>query len=68
MQITEFVCPTIKCEGCAEAVTDALKELDGVEEVTVDVATKAVTVTADDVLVSRDRIASALREAGFAPR
>lgn len=68
MQTTEFVCPNIKCEGCAEAVSEALKGVAGVQSVIVDIASKAVTVTADDRAAPRDSMVAALAAAGFPPQ
>jgi copper chaperone len=68
MATTEFVCPNIKCGGCAEAVTEALKALAGVQDVKVDIAAKAVVVAADDLRVTRGEMVSALTSAGFPPQ
>jgi copper chaperone CopZ len=54
------------CDHCASAVTEELKGLDGVTEVTIDLVpggTSAVTVTSDQPLTD-DAIAEALDEAG----
>lgn len=54
------------CGHCAEAVTSELKELDGVGEVTVDLAaggTSTVTVASETSLTDAD-VAAALDEAG----
>lgn len=61
---TTLTAPTIVCGGCAGAIKNALGQIDGVESVDVDVATKQVTV-AHEASVSRDRLVEALDGAGF---
>jgi copper chaperone len=54
------------CEHCVRAVTEELKNLDGVSDVTVDLVpagTSAVTVTSDGPLTG-DALAHALDQAG----
>ncbi len=36
--------PTIVCSGCADTVTKAVKDLDATASVTIDLASKAVTI------------------------
>ncbi|RSM84370.1 cation-transporting ATPase [Kibdelosporangium aridum] len=52
------------CQHCVASVTEELSELDGVTDVTVDLATGAVTVTSsaqlDDVAIK-----AAVTEAGY---
>jgi copper chaperone len=53
----------IKCGGCASAIEDALGKLDGVEQVSVDIASGRVTVTAADGM--REVIAATLKDSGY---
>ena len=53
----------IKCGGCASAIEDALGKLDGVEQVSVDIAFGRVTVTAADGM--RELIAATLKDSGY---
>ena len=57
--------PDISCGGCANAIRRALTNLNGVNEVTVDVATKTVTVQYEESTASRDGVVAALDRAGF---
>ena len=58
-----FVAPSIKCDGCANAIKQALTKYPGVLGVKVDVPTKTVTVLADDT-VTPANVATALKQAG----
>jgi copper chaperone len=53
----------IKCSGCASAIEDALGRLDDVEQVSVDIASGRVTVTATDGM--RELIAATLKDCGY---
>lgn len=53
------------CGHCAAAVTEEVTSISGVEDVRVDVATGAVTVTSTAPL-DRSTIAAAVDEAGYA--
>lgn len=52
------------CGHCAQAVTREVSALDGVEEVAVDIATGAVTVTSAGPLATV-AVSSAVEEAGY---
>lgn len=61
---TKVTAPDIVCGGCAGAIKKALGTVEGVTEVDVNVASKAVTVEhAPDV--SREQIIETLDRAGF---
>ena len=53
----------IKCGGCASAIKEALGKLDDVEQVSVDIASGRVTVTAADGM--RELIAATLKDSGY---
>ncbi|GAB2458576.1 heavy-metal-associated domain-containing protein [Jatrophihabitans fulvus] len=53
------------CEHCVASVTEEVSEIDGVTGVDVDLASGLVTVTSDRP-VSRDALAAAVDEAGYA--
>jgi copper chaperone len=61
---TKVTAPDIVCGGCASAIKNALGNVEGVEEVDVNVETKAVTVK-HDAAVSREKIVETLDRAGF---
>ena len=54
----------MKCEHCAKFVTQALRAVEGVESVAVDLATKKAEVTAK-ANVSNDALTAAVTKAGF---
>ena len=57
--------PAISCNHCKMAVEKAVSALDGVSQVDVDVAEKAVTVDFDDAAVTLDTIEAAMAEEGY---
>lgn len=58
----EFNIPAMSCGHCVRAVTEAVKQTDPDAQVSVDLATKKVTVqTTQD----RETVAAALAEAGY---
>lgn len=57
--------PDIACKSCANAITNTLSKLDGVQQVTVDVATKTVEVRFEENKVTLDAILQRLDAAGF---
>ena len=62
---TTFTVTGMTCAHCQRAVTEEIAAVDGVESVTVDLASGSVTVTADRP-VDRADIAAAVDEAGYA--
>lgn len=52
------------CQNCARHVTEALKELPGVSDARVDLATNSATIESSREL-SREELAQALDEAGY---
>ncbi len=57
--------PDIVCKSCANAITNALGKLDGVQQVTVDIATKMVDVQFEEDKVTVQAILQRLDDAGF---
>src|SRR5271157_334846 len=62
---TRFTAPDITCEGCAGTIKKALGAIPGVSNVSVDVATKAVTIDHGEG-VARAAIDAALKGVGYA--
>ena len=60
-----FTVTGMTCAHCERAVTEEISGVDGVDSVTVDLATGAVTVTVCRP-VDRGEIAAAVDEAGYA--
>ena len=57
--------PNMKCEGCASNIRKALSEITGVNELVIDVATKAINVAFDETKVNDQTLKSVLIEAGY---
>jgi copper chaperone len=53
------------CQHCVASVTEEVGELDGVSDVSVDLASGTLTVTSDQPLPD-DRVRTAVEEAGYA--
>lgn len=59
-----FIVPDVSCEHCVRAITSELSQIDGVQQVEVDIPTKIVTVRASDA-VSDETLVAGLAEAGY---
>lgn len=57
--------PEITCGHCKASIEGALTPLEGVEEATVDIPTRQVSVTYDDAVVTRAAIVGAIEEQGY---
>ena len=57
--------PALHCSNCANTVTNLVKDLGGVSEITVDHESKLVNLTYDESVVTLDRIRESLDEVGF---
>lgn len=55
----------MSCSHCEKAVTKALKALDGVADVRVDLAGKTVTVDYDAGKATSDEFKAAIEDAGY---
>ena len=64
--ILSLTVPDISCEGCANSVKAALRDVLGVEDVQVNVASKTVRVTHSPESGS-EAIRQVLSDAGFPP-
>jgi copper chaperone len=56
--------PDVSCDHCVSAITKELSQIDGVQNVQVDLQQKKVTVVSDDT-VADERIREGIDEAGF---
>lgn len=63
-QKTTIKVPDITCGGCANSIKNALRTVDGVRHVEVDVDSKVVSVEHGEA-VSREQIARKLDDIGF---
>lgn len=64
-QKAELQVENIACTGCAQTITDALNQTQGVTDAQVDVAAKQVTVSYDDEQTSEAQIRQAIGDAGY---
>ncbi|GAB7388355.1 copper chaperone CopZ [Bacillaceae bacterium] len=55
----------MSCSHCVHAIETALKDLAGVESVSVDLRENKVTVSFDEESVGLDRVKEAIEEAGY---
>ncbi len=62
-QTIEFNVPGMTCDHCVHAVTNAVKELEGVSDVSVSLENKAAVVTGDAVDVAK--VIAAIAEEGY---
>lgn len=61
----EFHVDNMVCGGCARGITRAVQALDPAARVDADPASKRVVV---ETTIPREKVAAALKEAGFPPR
>jgi copper chaperone len=61
----EFTVRDMSCGHCAQAITKEVKDVQGVQNVSVDLGTKRVSIEANEQ-VTTDRIIEAINEAGYA--
>lgn len=59
----KYTVPGMSCGHCRAAITDEVSQVDGVEQVDVDLETKQVTVRGDDV--DDALVRAAIDEAGY---
>jgi len=57
--------PDMDCDHCVMTVTNAAKELPGVEDVKVNLADKQAEIRYDAAKVSEQQIRAAIEEAGY---
>lgn len=64
MAESTYVVSGMSCEHCVRSVTEEVSELDGVNDVAVDLSSGQVTISSADEL-SRDAVRGAVEEAGY---
>ncbi len=65
MELTSIRINGMKCDGCAETITNALKANAGVEKATVSFAAGRADVSFDRAKISIDDLKQVIREAGY---
>lgn len=63
MHQTTYSVPGISCEHCRAAITSELEQVDGVQTIDVDLATKQVTITGSGF--ESGAVIAAIDEAGY---
>lgn len=53
------------CGGCVQSIHNATAGIEGLDTMTVELASNQATVTFDDSLTSAEKIAEAIDDAGF---
>ena len=53
------------CGGCVANVHNATADIDGLDDISIELADNQATVTFDDTKTSAEKIAAAIDEAGF---
>ncbi len=61
----ELTVEGMSCKHCVGAVEKALKQLDGIRQVVVDLSTKKVRVVYDPAAANRQAMKKAIENAGF---
>ena len=64
MSTSTYVVTGMTCGHCVASVTEEVSEVDGVQDVSVDLATGALTVTSAEPLAD-DAVRAAVEEAGY---
>jgi Copper chaperone len=59
--------PDIECAGCVRSIHRALDDIDGVQQVEVDLLQKTVRVVFDTARVHETHLQQAIEAAGFTP-
>jgi len=65
MATTVLTVPDISCEHCVRSVTEALTPIEGVQQVSVDLPTKQVTVEFDQSRVGVEKMQEVLAEEDY---
>lgn len=53
------------CQGCVKSVQNAISDLNGVQAVTVDLATKQAVIDYDQTVLDKTQITQTIEDAGF---
>ena len=61
---TSYVVTGMTCGHCVASVTEEVGEIAGVRDVVVDLASGSLTFASDEP-IARERVAAAVREAGY---
>jgi copper chaperone CopZ len=65
IEFVKYKCNNMHCESCETTIKDAVKKLDGIEEVTADAKSKIVKVSYNKDKTSKTDIEKTINEAGY---
>ena len=65
MESTTLVAPDISCQHCQRTIESAVGNIDGVKNVTVDIAAKTVHIEYDQELVTEEKIEEVMDDTGY---
>lgn len=68
MKEITLIIDNMVCQGCAEKITDILKEVEGVQEVKTKALKKSVQIIYSSARTNEDNLTSVLTEAGYKPK
>jgi copper chaperone len=64
--VTETITvPEIHCDHCKTSLEGALTPIDGVEQASVDIQARTITVTYDEASVDRGRLVEEIEQQGY---
>ena len=58
-------CTEMSCVGCKKKITQSINNLEGIKKINVDLETKIITVTFDELKTDTGKILGAIAEAGY---
>jgi copper chaperone CopZ len=58
-------CTEMSCAGCKKKITQSINNLEGIKKINVNLGTKIITVTFDELKTNADKILGAIAEAGY---
>ena len=61
----QFHISSMTCGGCVASVHNATADIDGLDDISIELADNQATVTFDDSKTSAEAIATAIDDAGF---
>ena len=68
MQTLTLTIDNMVCQGCAEKITDILKELEGIKKVKTKAMQKSVRVEFNPDKINESEIKTALTKSGYEPK
>jgi|GEM_PF-910533 len=67
IETVEYICPSMTCTGCEDAIKKEIKKLDGIQDIKADYQSKTVIVNFQPDKTNTVQIEDALNNAGYKP-